>query len=353
MPRFARSTCVVLSVVVAGAVLACSKKTPTQPTTPTPPTTPVAVTIAAPAPKSPVGTAQLDTLRPTLEVTNAVTTGTVGTVTYRFEASELDTFPEGSRTFAADGVAQGTGTTSVDVGPSDLIPNFAYFWRARATNGTVTSDWSKTESFKTKNTGFKSGQTVFDPLTDGTTVGVRKGGRFLPGQGWQSASVDDGIDYDIPTCSSCKVEFDVTNFGKKEGESLQKDLKWLTMGDATTFNSFGAFRDHPWKMHLEQRSDAANGMKLIWRNGKAGGGDPGDHTQRRDDTESWNGGTVYHFVFDWTPTGLSVTVNGHVWFTDGFARPYAPSNHRISLGCYPRGESFIGAIFRNVSISPR
>ena len=50
-------------------------------------------TISAPALKGPVGGTQLDTLRPTLEVTNAVTTGTPGAVTYRFEASELDTFP--------------------------------------------------------------------------------------------------------------------------------------------------------------------------------------------------------------------------------------------------------------------
>jgi hypothetical protein len=302
MLRFARSICVVTAVVAAGTLVACGSKSST-PTTPTPTPTPVAVTIAAPAVKSPVGAAQLDTLKPTLEVTNAVT-------------------------------------------------NFSYVWRARATNGTVTSDWSKVETFKTKNTGFKNGQNVFDPLTDGTSVGAVHGGRFLPGQGWQSASLTDGIDYDIPTCSSCRVEFDVTNFGKKEGEPFSLDLKWFTMGDASTWGSFGAFRDHPWKMHLEQRSDAANGMKLIWRNGAAGGGDPGDHTQRRDDTESWDGGTVYHFVFDWTPTGLSVAVNGHVWFTDGFSRPYAPGNHRIELGCIPRGESFIGAVFRNFSVTP-
>jgi hypothetical protein len=352
MLRFARSIALVASVAAAGTLLACGGKSST-PTTPTPPA-PVAVTIAAPVPKSPVGTEQLDTLRPTLEVTNAVTTGTAGTVTYRFEASELDTFPEGSRTFFADGVAQGSGTTKVDVGPSDLIPNFPYFWRARATNGTVTSDWSKVETFKTKNTGFKSGQTVFDPLTDGTSVGIVRGGRFVIGQGWSANTLSDGIDYDIPTCSSCRVEFDVTNFGKKEGESVQKDVKWLTMGDGATFSSFAAFRDHPWKMHLEQRSDGdGTGMKLIWRNGGAGGGDPGDHTQKKDPGPNWTGSQVFHFVFDWTPGGLSISVNGNVWFTDGFARPFAPPNHRISLGCWPRAETMVQAIWRNVSISPR
>jgi hypothetical protein len=351
MLKFVRPIAFSGAAIAAITLLACSDKNET-PTTPTP--TPTgATTIAAPVLRGPTGEAQLDTLRPTLEVTNAVTTGTPGTVRYRFEASEVDNFPEGSRTFMVDDVPQGTGSTSVTVGPSDLIPNFKYFWRARASNGPVTSAWSGTETFRTRNTGFKNGQTVFDPLTTGNTVGQQHGGRFIQGEGWQSLSFTDGIDYDIPTCTNCKVEFDVTNFGKAEGGSANKDVKWLTMGDGNTFNNFGAFRDHPYKMHLEQRGDADRGMKLIWRNGSAGDGDPGDHTQRRDDTEDWNGGTVYHFVFEWTPNSLSVTVNGHQWFRDGFSRPFDPPNHRISLGCYPRSETMIQAIWRNVQITPQ
>jgi hypothetical protein len=36
--------------------------------------------------------------------------------------------------------------------------------------------------------------------------------------------------------------------------------------------------------------------------------------------------------------------------SDGWDYPYAPTNHRISLGCYPRAESFIGAIYRNIKL---
>src|SRR5437763_12114934 len=96
MLRFARPTCLVVSFAMAMTVLACSKKTST-PTTPTPTTpTPSAVTIAAPVLKAPTGGLQLDTLSPTMEVNNAVTTGSAGTITYRFEASEVDTFPDSS-----------------------------------------------------------------------------------------------------------------------------------------------------------------------------------------------------------------------------------------------------------------
>ena len=69
-------------------------------------------------------------------------------------------------------------------------------------------------------------------------------------------------------CISCTLEFDVTNFGRAQGAPALKDYKWISMGDGNTFGDFTAFRDHPWKMHLEQRSDGdGTGMKLIWRNG--------------------------------------------------------------------------------------
>ena len=284
-----------------------------------------------------------------------MTTGTPGTVTYRFEASELDTFPSGSRSFMVENVAQGAnGITSVEVGPSDLIPAFTYFWRVRATNGTVTSDWSRVETFKTKLAGFKNGQSVFDPLTDGQSVGIVRGGQFIPGQGWRSNNLTDGIDYDIPTCDDCRVEFDVTGFGKAEGAPFQKDIKWLSMGDATSFGNFDHFRNHPWKMHLEQRGDGdGTGMKLIWRNGDAGDGDPGDHTGRNDSTVPWNGG---HEVSLRRSNGRRA--NCASWLTGKRGSTTAsrgrtrPPNHRVSIGCYPRAESMISATYSNFRITP-
>ena len=60
------------------------------------------------------------------------------------------------------------------------------------------SDWSRTETFKTKTAGFIiPGQEVYDPLTDGSTVGTRIGGHFVAGQGWQADSDSDGLFYDF------------------------------------------------------------------------------------------------------------------------------------------------------------
>jgi hypothetical protein len=81
-------------------------------------------------------------------VNNAISTGAIGTVTYRFEISELDTFPADSRTFVQEGVAQGGGTTAVTV-TRDLPADSHIYWHARATNGTITTPYSATAMFRT------------------------------------------------------------------------------------------------------------------------------------------------------------------------------------------------------------
>ncbi len=106
-------------------------------------------TLSAPTANSPIAGASVATSRPTLVVNNAAATGSVGTVTYRFEVSDLPTFPNDPvRTFTADGVVQGSETTSWTV-TRDLGNDVLWYWHARATNGTVTTDYSSTETFRT------------------------------------------------------------------------------------------------------------------------------------------------------------------------------------------------------------
>ena len=117
---------------------------------------------------------------------------------------------------------------------------------------------------------------------------------------------------------------------------------------ARCFDGFDAFRNQDWKMTLEQRADGdGTGMKLIWRNGDAGDDDPGDHTGKADPGPDWQENVSYHFKFDWDPGGFRIFINGELWFEDGFAEPYAPPNHRVSIGCYPRGETRRDAIYSN------
>lgn len=136
------------AVAALAFAIACGKnaETPTSPSSTR--TSPGAPTLAAPAPASPIGGEKIAVLKPTLSVKNAAATGSVGTVTYQFEVSEADSFPANSRTSSASDVAQGDGVTTWQP-PSDLIPTFLYYWHARATNGTIMTDWSKTETFRT------------------------------------------------------------------------------------------------------------------------------------------------------------------------------------------------------------
>jgi all-beta uncharacterized protein len=106
--------------------------------------------LGAPAAQSPAGGQVVDSLTPTLVVTNAAVTGTISSVTYRFEVSDLDSFPEGSRTLVSDAVSQGSGNTAWTV-PQSLAPNTTYFWRARAAGASVTSAFSNAETFRTPN----------------------------------------------------------------------------------------------------------------------------------------------------------------------------------------------------------
>jgi hypothetical protein len=107
--------------------------------------------LGAPTANSPIGGIVLAPIvvRPTLIVNNAAATGNLGSITYRFEISDLSSFPvDPVRTFTADGIPQGNGTTSWVVN-RDLGPSVLWFWHARATNGTITGPYSPVETFRT------------------------------------------------------------------------------------------------------------------------------------------------------------------------------------------------------------
>lgn len=110
---------------------------------------PPAPGLSAPAAASPIGGQTVATTRPTLVVNNAAATGAVGAVTYRFEVSDQPGFPnDTARTVVIDGVVPGASTTSATV-TRDLGTDTVHYWHARATDGTVTSAYSATETFKT------------------------------------------------------------------------------------------------------------------------------------------------------------------------------------------------------------
>jgi hypothetical protein len=344
-------TLTVLGIAAFIAVtLACSKSQPLSPTLPaitnSAPADGSTLKASAPRPQSPMNDVRISEEGfPTLTIGTSSTTFTDNVaLQYRFEL-----FDEGG-TRVAGALVGGPSWQVID----ELEFDKRYTWRARAENGGDAGPWSELAAFRSPDAGYIRGSKVYDPLINGKTVGKQFGGRFVPGQGWQALTTSDSIDYDITTCASCTLEFDITNFGEAEGAPFHADLKFFSMGEAPAYDSFFAFRDHPWKMHLEQRADGdGTAMKLIWRTN----GEDDDHNAvvppNKAGGPAWDNGTVFHFVVDWNHGGFTIAINGKVWFADDFEDgPYAPPNHRISLGTRPRSETMIGAIWRNVKVTP-
>jgi hypothetical protein len=236
---------------------------------------------------------------------------------------------------------------------AELFPNTRHTWRVRPEVQGEGGPWSAIASFISEDPSL-----INDTLITPGFIGNRSvsGGRFLPGQGWQSLSLVDAISYDVPVgCISFRLVFDATNFGGQEGLPYQKDLKWVSMGDAGAFGSFGAFRNHPWKMHLIQRADHPTGMEIIWRNGGTNPeGDPGDHRIKLTNTPiTFSSSRDYHFQLDWDIFGFQIYVNGIQVMEEGWDHWYELTNLRVQLGCAPRAESMVGIIYRNVKLTKR
>jgi hypothetical protein len=353
-------------VAIIGLVVACGKTNP--PVSPTPTGAPSdaladgsTLKIGAPRITSPTNDVQISRTSPFV-VTLENVRGMFATfpVTYELEIRNGNALVSSYRFDAAEGPT----TSFVVPDTSNWVAETGHTARVRATYRNSFGPWSSNGTFRTPPRAFLNSQTgeAFDPLTEGFTVGKQKGGNFIPGVGWQASSRDDGIDYDIPTCTSCRVEFDITNISEGEGVCCERDMKLLSMGDADTFGNFNAFRDHDWKMHLVQRGDGdGTGLEIIWRNGGTEvDGNPGDHRIKMTCCgPDFKDASVFHFVVEWDPSGyhISVGTNGGPqvpYLVDGFGGiPYGPPNHRISLGCYPRQETIPSAIYRNVTITPR
>ncbi len=104
--------------------------------------TPTLVTIAAPTPLSPADGADTGDSRPALIVTNGAVSANAGAVEVEYQINDGPTAVGGARFKVSMG---GSGTTTGMF--EDSLQPGQYSWRARASNGPVTSDWSTTFMF--------------------------------------------------------------------------------------------------------------------------------------------------------------------------------------------------------------
>jgi len=146
--------------------------------------------VTAPALVSPLNDAQ-QSESPTLTV-GAVTAkyGQLPSgVTYRFQVFG----PAGAM------VADSGPAASVTYRPTVALAfRTRHTWRARAELGTNVGPWSATGSFITSEGGYIRGNEVFDPLSNGVTVGRTAGPVAFTPEGARLDSVSSYIYYQIP-----------------------------------------------------------------------------------------------------------------------------------------------------------
>jgi hypothetical protein len=200
---------------------------------------PVAVTLTAPQLDTPANDEQTDTLRPALTVRNA-TADQAGTRTYEFQVSDTSGFtssttsniPGFAATLGKNGVPEGGGGKTTFTPDADLQPTTIFYWRARAVQGTTTSAWSPTGTFRSKLVGYSRAGELYDPLIHEETVGDRIGSTtFIKGKGIQLNTGQSYIRYLLPqTITSGEFSMDVEGlranapgdkakvFGMQEGQ---------------------------------------------------------------------------------------------------------------------------------------
>ena len=300
------------------------------------------ITITAPGIVGPQG--NLSENPPTLTVIN-VTVSDGSTATYTFQVATEQAFASILRQIT--GVAQGSAQTSWTL--RTAFPGGTYFWRARGVSGGINGAWSAVAQIVASGGGgTQPGEThiVFDPLTNGMTLGERSGGTFTD-QGWRVETNADYIRYNVPTVTNGYVQWENIGLTPRGANDASHMLFGMWDPDA------GAFRQNAFRVHVQKLWNNPHNppfMRFRWisqgREGDAGHG-----------FTNWNPGQVYTFRVDWGPTGAANTarvfLDGQEIMTIGYNRTYAPNTHFIELGIQARGESVIDAIYRNFTVVRR
>ncbi len=305
--------------------------------------------ISAPTAREPAPGTTVSSSTPTLTVGNA--TGASG-LRYRFEVARDSGF--GTTVAVGDDLAEGMGGTTSWTVTESLDPGAIYHWRARASAGGATGPFSAAASFEVLG-GFLTGSPVnllyvFDPLTNGSSVGeVGGGGEFKP-TGWMATNALSYIRYEIPTTPNGFVEFDVTNLRNPNPHSDKRAL--MIMWDPTR----GEYTTNPFRVTLSKFDTNIVDrwhMRLRFIS-------QGEETNTGIDFYQWDPSRVYHFRMEWgafpeivSTQRVQVLMDGSVIMTRNYDRLYVPDTHWVELGMAPRAESLEQATYSNVRIGVR
>jgi len=325
--------------LVLGLCLAsCGDESPSAPT----------ITVGAPGIVSPADGAQL-LGEVTLTVSNATVTGGSGSARYTFQIATDSAFANIAA--QASDVPEGTGgQTSWTVGSELAVGEF--FWRARATVGTTQGPFSASSRINFRGaitTGGGSDHVLlYDPLTNGTSLGVRGGGQMTP-EGWLVEASSNYMIYDMETIESGFLEFDVKGLDIRNPTRDARHLFFMwdpSLGSDMTGNRFRASLQK-----LDGRSsinDRWLRMRFISQ---------GRQVDVGSTFRGWEPTRTFRIRFEWGAEGTGnvarLFIDRQQIFFFEYARPYIPVIHRIEMGAAGRAETPEGAIYSNVAIGTR
>jgi len=346
-----RSRLVLPCVALVGLLVGCGDDSPTTPTGPGNSGSASASTdpsLTAPSLRSPEQGEALKDLQPELEIANA--TGGSGTRTYTFELARDSAFQD--MALVDSGVSEGLGGITKWRVSEPLEAETTYFWRVHAETSAGDGPNSAPSEFRIREAFIVNRPTgdlvVFDPLTNGSSVGQVMGGRFVDG-GWQPQSNADCLRYQVPTLDNGIIEFRTTNLSTPNPVPGKRIL--ISMWDPTK----GEYTTNPFRMHLQKLDESTarfDDVRLRWIS-------RGQETNTGISFFDFEPQLIYEWRIEWGDfPGISVQ---HVKvFLDGFEilsrnydAVYHPKTHWIELGQCQRQETLEGAIYSNIRIGSR
>ena len=359
--RFILSSAAALIALAVG----CSKSpdSPVSPSSSTEPSTAAAadgskLKATAPTAVSPINNAQPDG---SIVLVSTKSTGKFADITpsYEFEVKN----GAGATVYSRVTGGEGAGANVSHTVEGSLEFDAAHTWRVRAVLAGAAGPWSAAASFRTPSGGYiNSNPEVFDPLTNGRTVGTRIGGtEFIPGTGLELLTHDSRVSYQLPQ-NLQQGELSVMVTGIDEGSSGDK-TKIMSMQEG----GGNDLTDNDYRMTVEKRgrhyeTPGAVVFRIIM-------GDANEHAGRIFDSgrrgvgfsdERW-----YFWKFTWgNRAALEVREdgpNGRVIYADSRGTGsfiYRPVPHFVHLGAPvgragPGDASIPGAIYKNLWVSAR
>lgn len=338
-----RTTSLLSTIVLTAVALACSGSGDerTIPASPVAPGETNAANLTAPSVDSPSDDQLLDTIRPTLTVTNASSSGD-GSRTYEFQISDSSGFAStasavlgpASATMSLPGIPEGSGGKTSFTPQVDLNPSTRYYWRARALLGASIGPWSTTSRFRTRVASFKSGNTAFDILTDGNTVADEVFNTSLIPEGAKTDGENAYMLYRLAALPEGEVSFNAWRV--KPGENG----KILTIQDGT-----GDFNSNPHRVFVRK-----SGSDLIFQFGA------NNATARG---IGWRDNHDYYFKLEWRAgtarlrlyNGTNDAGGAFIDLSVPYAAPYGATAPAVTLGART-GDTMPDVRFRRLYVGP-